>query len=111
MVNTKHIPKSVVPAGDLMLPHPQFPSFYAVIFSRKSRGVSIALDPVAQYHHLKNMEVPENVVPPKWVCNGYSQDTGPFIPATHPSHPSCSLQKASTGPPRGKRPTIHRLSC
>ena len=53
MVNTKHIPKSVVPAGDLMLPQPQFPSFYAVIFSRKSRGVSIALDPVAQYHHLK----------------------------------------------------------
>ena len=32
------------------------------------------------------------------------------IPATHPSHPSCSLQKASTGPPR-KRPRIHRLSC
>jgi hypothetical protein len=35
MVNTKHIPKSVVPAGDFMLPHPQYPSFYA---EKKSAG-------------------------------------------------------------------------
>jgi hypothetical protein len=59
MVNTKHIPKSVVPAGDFMLPHPQYPSFYAEKkISRKSRFsfpiAIIALDPVAQYHHLKH---------------------------------------------------------
>ena len=58
MVNTKHIPKSVVPAGF----HAASSSISLILrwkkISRKSRFsfpiAIIALDPVAQYHHLKH---------------------------------------------------------